>query len=130
MKTKNDDFAPAKKHAAVTTGEAIRMLRELKGWTQEELANGPHPPSPSLWRNKPCMRVPRTSIHPQLFDRYKTLILERLVRHSDLPFLFPGSSPGPALARSFALRLLPNKLRTPPHGALRAVAFSEALAFG
>ena len=38
MKMKSDDFAPAKKHAAVTTGEAIRMLRELKGWTQEELA--------------------------------------------------------------------------------------------
>jgi len=38
MKTKRDDFPPAKKHAAVTTGEAIRMLRELKGWTQEELA--------------------------------------------------------------------------------------------
>ena len=35
---KSDDFAPAKKHATVTTGEAIRMLRELKGWTQEELA--------------------------------------------------------------------------------------------
>jgi len=38
MKTKRDGFAPAKKHAAVSTGEAIRMLRELKGWTQEELA--------------------------------------------------------------------------------------------
>jgi transcriptional regulator with XRE-family HTH domain len=35
---KSDDFAPAKKRATVTTGEAIRMLRELKGWTQEELA--------------------------------------------------------------------------------------------
>jgi len=38
MKTMNDGFVPAKKHIAVTTGEAIRMLRELKGWTQEELA--------------------------------------------------------------------------------------------
>jgi transcriptional regulator with XRE-family HTH domain len=38
MKMKSDDFVPAKKHAPVTTGEAIRMLRELKGWTQEELA--------------------------------------------------------------------------------------------
>jgi len=38
MKTKNDEFGPAKKHIAVTTGEAIRMLRELKDWTQEELA--------------------------------------------------------------------------------------------
>lgn len=32
------DFIPAKKHISVTTGEVIRMLRELKGWTQEELA--------------------------------------------------------------------------------------------
>ena len=31
-------FSPARKRAAMTTGEAIRMLRELKGWTQEELA--------------------------------------------------------------------------------------------
>lgn len=32
------DFTPPKKHASITTGEVIRMLRELKGWTQEELA--------------------------------------------------------------------------------------------
>jgi len=32
------DFVPAKKHAVLTTGEVIKMLRELKGWTQEELA--------------------------------------------------------------------------------------------
>ena len=32
------EFSPAKKHAVVSTGEAIRMLRDLKGWTQEELA--------------------------------------------------------------------------------------------
>jgi transcriptional regulator with XRE-family HTH domain len=35
---RNNEFLHAKKHAPVTTGEAIRMLRELKGWTQEELA--------------------------------------------------------------------------------------------
>ncbi len=33
-----DTFSPAKKHAALSTGEVIRMLRDLKGWTQEELA--------------------------------------------------------------------------------------------
>ena len=32
------DFVPAKKHCTLTTGEVIRMLRELKGWTQEELS--------------------------------------------------------------------------------------------
>jgi DNA-binding XRE family transcriptional regulator len=31
------EFSPAKKRATLTTGEVIRMLRELKGWTQEEL---------------------------------------------------------------------------------------------
>ena len=31
-------FTPAKPRAHLTTGEVIRMLRELKGWTQEDLA--------------------------------------------------------------------------------------------
>ena len=38
MKKNKDEFIPAQKYADITTGEAIRMLRELKGWTQEELA--------------------------------------------------------------------------------------------
>jgi len=35
---KKEDFVPAKKRAVLTTGEVVRMLRELKGWTQEDLA--------------------------------------------------------------------------------------------
>ena len=35
---KRSDFIPAEPHAQLTTGETIRMLRELKGWTQEDLA--------------------------------------------------------------------------------------------
>ena len=35
---KTDEFVPAKQHTTLTTGEVIRMLRELKGWTQEKLA--------------------------------------------------------------------------------------------
>ena len=35
---KNSEFVPATQHATLTTGETIRMLRELKGWTQEKLA--------------------------------------------------------------------------------------------
>lgn len=35
---KNHEFAPAKPHAKLTPGEVIRMLRDLKGWTQAELA--------------------------------------------------------------------------------------------
>ena len=38
MKHQNVHFGPAKAHAILNTGEVIRMLRELKGWTQEELA--------------------------------------------------------------------------------------------
>ena len=39
MKTyRKSEFIPAKRHAALTTGEVIRMLRDLKGWTQTELA--------------------------------------------------------------------------------------------
>jgi transcriptional regulator with XRE-family HTH domain len=37
-KVNNKDFVPAQKHATLTTGEVIKSLRELKGWTQEELA--------------------------------------------------------------------------------------------
>ena len=32
------EFVPARRHAVLSTGEVIRMLRELKGWTQAELA--------------------------------------------------------------------------------------------
>ncbi|GAB1352062.1 hypothetical protein MASR1M12_07930 [Erysipelotrichia bacterium] len=35
---KKNDFLPASPKITVTTGEAIKMLRELKCWTQEELA--------------------------------------------------------------------------------------------
>jgi len=32
------EFGPTKTHAKLATGEVIRMLRELKGWTQADLA--------------------------------------------------------------------------------------------
>ena len=38
MKINPNDFIPARAHAHVTTGEVIRILREKKGWTQEDLA--------------------------------------------------------------------------------------------
>jgi transcriptional regulator with XRE-family HTH domain len=37
MNKKRDEFVAARSHTTLTTGEVIRMLRELKGWTQEEL---------------------------------------------------------------------------------------------
>jgi transcriptional regulator with XRE-family HTH domain len=38
MKKRKNEFVTAKPHAKLTTGEVIQMLRELKGWTQAELA--------------------------------------------------------------------------------------------
>ena len=38
MKFNKKDFLPARKHITVSTGETIRILREKKKWTQEELA--------------------------------------------------------------------------------------------
>ena len=39
MKSRNKrEVVPAKRHVVLTTGEVIRMLRELKGWAQAELA--------------------------------------------------------------------------------------------
>jgi len=37
-KNRKSQFVPAKPHVRLTTGVVIRMLRELKGWTQEDLA--------------------------------------------------------------------------------------------
>jgi transcriptional regulator with XRE-family HTH domain len=38
MRINKLNFKPARQHAILTTGEVIKMLRELKGWTQEDLA--------------------------------------------------------------------------------------------
>ncbi len=52
-KNMNSEFVPAKKHASMSTGEVIRMLRQLKGWTQEQLAeqSGIHAKNISLLEN-------------------------------------------------------------------------------
>jgi len=36
---RKSEFVAAKPHATLTTGEVIRMLRELMAWTQAELAD-------------------------------------------------------------------------------------------
>lgn len=38
MEINKSDYKPAKPHTILTTGEVVKMLRELKGWTQEELS--------------------------------------------------------------------------------------------
>jgi transcriptional regulator with XRE-family HTH domain len=54
MKKKRDEFVAAQPHATLSTGEVIRMLRELKGWTQTELArlSGISPTNLSLLENE------------------------------------------------------------------------------
>ena len=51
---KSEEFIPATQHATLTTGEVIRMLRELKGWTQLQLAqeSGIHAKNISLLENE------------------------------------------------------------------------------
>jgi transcriptional regulator with XRE-family HTH domain len=39
MATSSNHFVAARPHAPLSTGEVIRMLRELKGWTQQEVAD-------------------------------------------------------------------------------------------
>lgn len=53
MKINPHDFVPARSHAHVTTGEVIRILREKKGWTQNELArhSGISPTNLSMLEN-------------------------------------------------------------------------------
>ena len=36
--SKRKNYIPAKIHTPTTTGEVVKMLRELKGWTQADLA--------------------------------------------------------------------------------------------
>ncbi len=52
-KIKDSDFKFAKQHAKLSTGEVIAMLRELKGWTQNELAkhSGISPTNLSMLEN-------------------------------------------------------------------------------
>lgn len=38
MRTNGSQFVAARSHTPLSTGEVIRMLRELKGWTQKTLA--------------------------------------------------------------------------------------------
>lgn len=38
-RAKKSEFLSARAHAKLSTGEVIRMLRELKGWTQADLAD-------------------------------------------------------------------------------------------
>lgn len=53
MAKRSGEFVAARVHARLNTGEVIHMLRELKGWTQQELArrSGIHASNISLLEN-------------------------------------------------------------------------------
>ena len=53
MAKHSEDFVTARAHAKLSTAEVIRLLRELKGWTQQELATrcGINPSNISLLEN-------------------------------------------------------------------------------
>ncbi len=53
MAPNRKEFITAKVHAKLSTGEVIQMLRDLKGWTQDELAkrSGISPTNLSLLEN-------------------------------------------------------------------------------
>lgn len=85
----NDEFVPARKRASVTTGEVIRMLRELKGWTQEELAerSGIHAKNISTLENnridigkKRAEQLAKAfGVHPAIimFPEYEAAMIEK-----------------------------------------------------
>ncbi len=83
------EFVPAKRRIESTTGEVIRMLRDLKGWTQEELArrSGVSPTNLSLLENdrvdigkKRAVQIASAfDIHPAIimFPEYDTSEIKR-----------------------------------------------------
>lgn len=84
------DFVPAKPHAYLTTGEVIQMLRELKGWTQNELAgcSGINTTNISLLENNKVeigkKRVEQLAkafdVHPAIimFPEYEALEIKKI----------------------------------------------------
>ena len=71
MKIKKSNYKPAKQHTILTTGEVIKMLRELKGWTQEELSK-----YCSINSKKSLLSFleNRQSIDPRMYPNWKSPI--------------------------------------------------------
>lgn len=79
MRTRNrDEFIAATPHTSLTTGEVIRMLRELKGWTQTDLAerSGINPTNISLLENEKVeIGKRRAEQLAKAFDIHPTIIM-------------------------------------------------------
>jgi transcriptional regulator with XRE-family HTH domain len=75
---KDNKFVPAKDHSKITTGEVIKMLRELKGWTQAELAkhSGINATNISLLENNRVeIGKRRADQLPKAFDVHPAVIM-------------------------------------------------------
>jgi len=89
MKSQQSTFSAAKSHTVLSTGEVIRLLRELKGWTQAELAHksGISATNISLLENekveigkKRAEQLAKTfDVHPAIimFPEYETKEIEK-----------------------------------------------------
>lgn len=83
------EFLTARPHAELSSGEVIRMLRELKGWTQENLAerSGVSPTNLSLLENnrvdigkKRVLQIARAfDVHPAtiMFPEHESAEIKR-----------------------------------------------------
>lgn len=86
---KTNDFVAAEPHASLSTGDVIRMLRELKGWTQKELSkrSGISPTNISLLENgkveigkKRAVQLAKAfDLHPAIimFPEYEAFDIKR-----------------------------------------------------
>ena len=89
MKINKNDFVPARQRARVTSGEVIRILREKKEWTQQELArrSGISATNLSMLENdridigkKRAQQLARAfGVHPAIimFPEYESLDIRR-----------------------------------------------------
>lgn len=89
MKSQRSAFSAARSHAVLSTGEVIRVLREMKGWTQDELArkSGISATNISLLENervdigkKRAEQLAKTfGVHPAIimFPEYETKEIEK-----------------------------------------------------
>lgn len=83
------EFVTARPHAELSSGEVIRMLRELKGWTQADLADrsGVSPTNLSLLENdrvdigkKRALQIANAfGVHPAtiMFPEYESEEIKR-----------------------------------------------------
>lgn len=84
-----NEFVTARPHAGLSSGEVIRMLRELKGWTREYLADhsGVSPTNLSLLENdrvdigkKRTLQIARAfGVHPAtiMFPEHESAEIKR-----------------------------------------------------